>query len=296
MDIHKLKVFLTVYKHKSFSKASHELRISQPTITEHIRYLENYLGVKLFDRIGKNIYPTEHAHQLYEKSINIVESFYNLKNQIKDEHYGEIKIFSSSIPGNYILPKLIVNFLKEKKEFSINLEVSDSKVVVDKIFNDEGFLGFVGTKLINDKLDFDLFKKDEIILVASSKCKIPNKINLYELKDYNFILREEGSGTRHEIERFLLMKGIGLDDLKINLIVQNNEVIKKILLQGDYLSFVSELSVREEIKSGVLKKIVVKGLNIERNFYIVMKRGRTLPLRYKIFLDYIKTQNLYRKD
>lgn len=292
MDIHKLKIFLTVYKHKSFSKASEELLISQPTITEHIKYLENYLGVKLFDRIGKNIYPTEQAHQLYEKSINIVESFYNLKNQIKDEHYGEIKIYSSSIPGNYILPYLISNFLRDKKDFYINLEVSDSKVVIEKILSDEGFLGFVGTKLINEKLDYELFRKDAIILVSSSKCSIPDKISLHELKTYNFILREEGSGTRREIEKFLLLKGIELQDLKVSLIVHNNEVIKRFLLQGDYLSFVSELSVKEEINKGIFKKINVKGVRIERNFYIVRKKGRTLPLRYKIFLDYIRTQNL----
>lgn len=292
MDIHKLKVFLTVYKHKSFSKASEELLISQPTITEHIRYLESYLGVKLFDRIGKNIYPTEQAHQLYEKSINIVESFYNLKNQIKDEHYGEIKIYSSSIPGNYILPYLISNFLRDKKDFYVNLEVSDSKVVIEKILSDEGFLGFVGTKLINEKLDYELFRKDAIILVSSSKCSIPDKISLHELKTYNFILREEGSGTRREIEKFLLLKGIELQDLKVSLIVHNNEVIKRFLLQGDYLSFVSELSVKEEINKGIFKKINVKGVRIERNFYIVRKKGRTLPLRYKIFLDYIRTQNL----
>jgi DNA-binding transcriptional LysR family regulator len=293
MDIHKLKVFITVYKSRSFSKASNELRLSQPTITEHIKYLENYLGVKLFDRIGKNIFPTEQAHQLYEKSINIVESFYNLKNQIKDENYGEIQLHSSSIPGNYILPYFIVNFLKEKPNFFINLEVSDSKVVIEKIINDEGFIGFVGTKLINDKLDYELFRKDEIILVASRDFEISDKISLHELKNYNFILREEGSGTRHEIERFLLMKGINLSDLKVNLIVQNNEVIKKILLQGNYISFVSELSVRDEIKKGILKKINIKGLNIERNFFIVMKKGRTIPLRYKIFLDYLRANNLY---
>ncbi len=287
MDIHKLKVFLSVYKHKSFSRASKDLRISQPTITEHIKYLENYLGVKLFDRIGRNIYPTEQAHQLYEKSINIVEAFYNLKDLVKKEHYGEIKLFSSSIPGNYILPKFIVKFLEERKEFCINLEVSDSKVVIEKIVNDEGYIGFVGTKLINDKLEYEVFKKDEIILSASSKCKIPDKINLSDLKNYNFVLREEGSGTRHEIERFLFLKGVGFDDLKINLIVQNNEVIKKILLQGDYISFLSELSAREEIERGLLKKIIINDLKIERNFYIVKKRQRTLPLRYKVFLDYI---------
>lgn len=290
MDIHKLKVFITVYRYKSFSKASEELRISQPTITEHIKYLENYLGVKLFDRIGRNIYPTEQAHQLYEKSINIVESFYNLKNLVKDENYGEIKLFASSIPGNYILPQFIIKFLKERTEFSINLEVSDSRAVIEKVINDEGYIGFVGTKLNNDKLDYKVFRNDEIILAASRKCKIPDKISLSELKRYNFILREEGSGTRHEIEKFLLMKGIGLNDLKINVIVQNNEVIKKILLQGDYISFVSELSVREEIEKGLLKKVIVEDLKIERNFYIVMKRGRTLPLRYKFFLDYIRSQ------
>lgn len=295
MDIHKLRVFLTVYKHKSFSKASEELLISQPTITEHIKYLENYLGVKLFDRIGKNICPTEQGRQLYEKSINIVESFYNLKNEIKDEGYGEIKIFSSSIPGNYILPQLIINFLEDKKDFCINLEVSDSKLVIEKICNDEGFLGFVGTKFNNEKIYYDLFKKDEIILVASSKLNIPDKISLRELLNYNFVLREEGSGTRHEIEHFLLFKGLNLKDLNVNLIAQNNEVIKKFLLNGNYVSFVSALSVEEEIRKGIFKKIQVKGLKIERNFYIVTKKGRTLPLRYKVFLDYIKRQNCLSK-
>lgn len=288
MDIHKLKVFIAVYKNRSFSKAAEELLISQPTVTEHIRYLENFLKVKLFDRLGKNVLPTETGKLLFEKASNLIESFNNLKDEIKQELSGEIKIFASSVPGSYILPEILINFLNLHPEFVVNLHVSDSREVIKKIIEDEGLIGFVGTKLSDKSLEYRVFQKDEIILVGAKNYKIPQKITLENLKDKKIIIRESGSGTRREIEKFFEKSNISMENLKVNLILQNNEAIKNALLSSDYLSFVSKRSVNKEIEMGLLKEIKVEGVKIERAFYIVKKRGRTLPLRYEIFLNFLK--------
>ncbi len=287
MDIHKLRIFLNVYKYESISKAAEELNISQPTVTEHIKFLENYLQVKLFDRIGKSIKPTEYAHILYEKSHNLVESFLNLKEELKGEQFGEIKIFSSSVPGNYILPYMVVEYLKENPEYCVNIAVSDSISVVKSILEDEGFLGIVGTKFMDNRINYQFFMKDEIVLVSGTNYDIPSVVSLKDLKGHKFIIREEGSGTRKEIERYFAKEEVDIKDLKINLILHSNEAIKRILMTGQYLTFMSKLSISEEVKMGTLKEIKIKKVRIERNFYIVTRRNRTLPLRYKNFLNFL---------
>jgi DNA-binding transcriptional LysR family regulator len=294
MDIHKLKIFLTVYKYESISKAARELNISQPTVTEHIRFLENYLQVKLFDRVGRSIKPTEYAHILYEKSRSLVENFLNLEEELKGEQFSEIKIFSSSIPGNYILPYIIVEYLKENPKYCVSLDVSDSVSVVKSILEDEGFIGVVGTKLTDNRLDYHFFMRDEIVLVAGANYNIPNIVSLKDLKGHKFIIREEGSGTRREVERYFAKEKVDLKDLKINLILQSNEAIKRVLMTGQYLTFMSKLSIGEELKMGKLKEIKIRKVKIERNFYIVTRKNRTLPLRYKNFLNFLikKTETI----
>jgi len=287
MDIHKLKIFLTVYKYESISKAAEALNISQPTVTEHIKFLENYLQVKLFDRIGRSIKPTEYAHILYEKSHNLVESFMNLKEELKGEQFRELKIFSSSIPGNYILPYIVVEYLKENPKYIVNIDVSDSISVVKSILEDKGFLGIVGTKFMDQRLNYQFFMKDEIVLVAGTNYNIPSVVSLKDLKGHRFIIREEGSGTRREIERYFTKEKIDIKDLKINLVLQSNEAIKKILMTGKYLTFMSKLSIGEELKIGKLKEIKIRKVKIERNFYIVTRRNRTIPLRYTKFLNFL---------
>lgn len=115
MDVHQLKIFISVFKNKSFSKAAKEIFLTQPTVSEHIKILEEDLGCKLFDRVGKTVIPTKEAEILYGYAIDVVNKLENLKDivqRMKSKPAGHLLVGASSIPGTYILPKLISSFIK----------------------------------------------------------------------------------------------------------------------------------------------------------------------------------------
>src|ERR1700687_812402 len=109
MDIHHLRIFLSVFRNRSFSKASKELRLSQPTISDHIRSLEEHLECALFERLARKIIPTGEAEVLYNYAIEVTEKADSIRHaigQFKKEVAGELIIGESSIPGAYLLPSL----------------------------------------------------------------------------------------------------------------------------------------------------------------------------------------------
>lgn len=293
MDIHHLKIFLAVYKNRSFSKAGEELLITQPTISEHIKFLEKYLNKRLFDRIGRQIYPTEAGNQLYHEALKIVQEFENLKNKITDtgETSLELEINSSSVPGNYILPKIINDFKKTNNNLVISIKIADSTEVINRILSDNALFGFVGTKVNNPKLEQHIFLQDEIVVIAEKNFKCPTLISIKDLNSLPLIFRETGSGTRKEVENFLEKNGYNISLIKPDLIFESNEALKYAVLSSSGIAFISKYCIENELKYKILKVIRFKEGEIRRNFYWIKKRGRTLPLVYKSFLDFIQKTN-----
>ncbi len=136
MDIHHLKVFSSVFKNKSFSKASEELFLTQPTISNHIKALEDELGCNLFDRLGRSIMPTKEAEVLYNLSIELIEKINSIREaiaNIKKEIAGNLLIGASSIPGVYLIPGIIAGFKKNHPAVSFQIIISDSMDISERI-------------------------------------------------------------------------------------------------------------------------------------------------------------------
>ncbi len=294
MDIHQLKVFASVFKNKSFSKASEELYLTQPTISDHIKTLEEELGCKLFDRLGRTIIPTKEAEVLYSHAMEIIEKANNIKDtigQFKKEITGDLIIGASTIPGTYLMPLVIASFKKQHPSVSFQVVISDSKVIIEKISRHELLMGIVGAKLSNGQLNFIPFLEDELIVVSSPSLIKKDKVTLEELIKIPMVLREEGSGTRREAERILEGKGIALDSIKISGVFGSTDAVKQAVKGGMGISILSKLSVADELKFKTLKEIKVKDIQMKRKLYIVTHKKRTLPAVYNIFLEYLKTHH-----
>lgn len=290
MDIHRLRVFVSVFKHKSFSKASEELHLTQPTISDHIKALEEELNCMLFDRLGRTIIPTKEAGALYNHAMEIIEKVDAVKDaigQLKKEVSGELFIGASTIPGTYVIPHIISDFTKEYPSVSFQVVESDSRGIVEKVLRHELLLGIVGAKLSNAQLTFTPVMEEELIAVSSPSLIRKNEMSLEELTELPIIIREEGSGTRKEMERILESRDISLDRLKIAGIFGSTDAVKQAVKAGLGTSIISELAVKDELKYKVLKKINVRGMQMKRKFYAVTHKKRTLPLAYSNFLDYL---------
>jgi DNA-binding transcriptional LysR family regulator len=290
MDIHQLRVFTSVFKNRSFSKASEALHLTQPTISNHIKSLEDEFACKLFDRLGRTIIPTKEAEVLYGHSTEIIEKADALKDALgllKKETSGKLIIGASTIPGVYLMPRIMTEFQKKYPAISFQILIEDSGGIIDSISKHALLLGIVGAKLGNDQIDYTPFVEDELIVVSAPLQTEKSSMTLKELVALPMVFREEGSGTRKEAEKFLEGEGISVDQMKIAGIFGSTDAVKQAVKAGLGVSILSKFSVADELEHKLLEEIKLTDIHMKRNFYIVTHKKRTLPRLYDLFLKHI---------
>lgn len=294
MDIHRLRVFISVFKNKSFSRASAELFLTQPTVSDHIRSLEEEFNCKLFDRLSRTIIPTKEADLLYihaEEIIEKADSLMDLMNHFKDDISGELMIGASTIPGTYVLPPLMAEFKNNYPAIKYQVVISDSKGIAEKILSHELLLGIVGANIYNEKLLYRQFMEDELIVVSSPSLIKKDEITIQELLKYPMILREEGSGTRIEFLKILEKQGFSIDNLNIIGIFGSTDAVKQAVKTGLGIAVLSNLAVIDELRYNMLKKIRLENIQMNRQFYLVVHSKRSLPPSYILFLETLRTKS-----
>lgn len=288
MDLKQLEVFVAVVKHQSFSKASRELFLTQPTVSAHIQNLENELETVLVNRSNKTITLTESGKILYEHAIYILN---NCKKAIYDikEYSGKIEglidIACSSIPETYLLPGFMKSFSNTYPDVKFSISHYDSRFAISEILDERISFGFVGSKISNPQIKYVNLIDDNLVLITPPDLEIENEngeIDVSALYYFNFIMRKEGSGTRDLI--FKTLKKAGFSTAKLNILahVESNESIKEMVRQGLGVSFISRISAEEYINSGKLKSYKIKGIDFARKFYFIYSKKKTFtPLENK---------------
>ena len=291
MDIHHLKVFASVYRHKSFSRAAEELNLTQPTVSDHIRSLEDELDCKLFDRLSRKILPTKEAAALIGRAQEIIDKtagFKDLLREFRKDLSGHLIIGASTIPGTYILPGLTASFRKKHPAVLFEIAVADSRETINKVAEHELLIGMVGARLEANQLHYEPFLDDELIAVASAAFEVKKGVGMKDLASYPLVMREQGSGTRREFEKILEREGIDPQRLNIAGLFGSTDAVKQAVKEGMGISILSRRSVRDELRCGMLREIRIKDADMRRRFYIITHKKRTLPHLYKTFLDYLR--------
>jgi len=287
IETRQLKIFVTVYKSGSFTKAAEVLSTSQPVISEHIRTLEKRLGCRLFDRLGRSIKPTRKAEILYPKAQSILEDIKNVEGELFSEDQnvsGELIVGASTIPGAYILPHIATDFKARYPEISFEIRIADSGEVIDSVLNHDLLIGVVGAKVASNALNFHPFAEDKLVLAAAVDRKISSKISLQKLLELPFLLRENGSGTRKSMEEFGLRNGLEIGQLNTVAVLGSNAAIKEAIKENLGVSILSRISICDELECGKLKEIRIKGVTMKRSFYVTTHKKRSLPNHYNVFL------------
>ena len=282
-----LKIFVTVYKTKSFTKAAELLYTSQPTISEHIQNLEARLNCRLFDRLGRTILPTVQAQALYPRAVTILEDLRRLEEDVTSKGgamAGELIVGASTIPGTYILPGIAAALKKDFPGISFEIRINDSVKIVEAVAANDILIGVVGAKIPTARLLFQPFAEDELILAAFGSDPFPPEISIAELCRLPFIIRERGSGTRKTIEALLSQHHCALEQLNICATLGSSAAVKEAIKANLGVSVISRHAVRDELQSGTIKEIAVTGLTMQRSFFVVTSPKRTLPSQYQEFL------------
>jgi len=290
IDLRKLEIFLKVYETRSFSKASKLLHLAQPTITLHIKDLEEALGISLLDRNTRRVLPSKPGKVVYNYGIQIISLVKQMEKELeffKAKDKGFVEIGGSTIPGQYILPKVIKAFREKNPGASVFLKVGDSKEVFEKVLTGDVDIGVVGAIYNNKEIICKPCYEDEIVLIAPPEFE-KEEVEIEELYEIDLIKREPGSGTWKTVVEELDKMGFDLLKLKIVAEMGSTEAIKEAVKAGLGCGFVSALAVEVETSLKMLKIVKIKDLSIKRKFYLIrLKNKKLLPMEEK-FVEFLK--------
>ncbi len=292
MDFKQLEAFVAIAKHKSFSKAADSLYITQPTISTHIKNLEYELNATLINRSSKKIHLTDAGTILHKYAVDILNkrdyAIYSL-NDYKGKIEGLLEISASSVPEEHLLPKMLISFNEIFPDVRYKISKYDSGLILKKIIQGEINFGIVGSKADYGNLEYLKIMSDEIILVAPPKNIYSSlgEISPDDLKAFNLILREKGSGTRKTLEYALSKNGISLSDLSVSALIENNRTIVQLLKKDMGLSFLSKNVVARDLEDGSVIRIPIKGMDIKRDFYFVYNKAMALSPLAEAFKNFV---------
>ena len=254
MNLKQLEAFVQVSESGSFSKAAKELFLTQPTISAHISSLEKELNVRLFIRNTKEVSLSDDGKDLYRYAKQITD----LEKAIEERFYMDsddgkhfITIAASTIPAQYLLPKVLMCYRERYPKEQIKIMETDSSEVVTQVVDHMVDVGFTGTVLEKKHCKYIPIYKDELAVITPDTpeyriLKEQNRDDIDWIKRKPLILREEGSGTRKEAEKQLKNAGISMEDLDIVASIANQETIKKSVKQGMGITVLSRLAAEDE--------------------------------------------------
>jgi DNA-binding transcriptional LysR family regulator len=281
MDIIRcLETLCAVVESGSFTVAAEKRYLTQPSVSTHIRDLEKYYGTKLLNRRRDGITPTDTGKLLYRYAKSLLKLAKETQDAIDDVNKlvrGETTIGASTVPGTYLIPEILSKFKKEFPGIDLSLKVSDTSIIINETFEQSVDFGIVGERRKKPGLIFSKLTNDKIVLVTSPSPP-QNRISIEELKAVPLIFREHTSGTRMAVLESLEKKGVTEKELNIVMELGSTEAVKQGAIAGLGATFVSERAIKNEEKHGLLKRIAIQGISINRHFWIV-KRVAEIPSR-----------------
>lgn len=297
MDFRQLETFVQVVQSRSFSKAAEKLYITQPTVTNHIKNLEEEVGTLLLNRMGKKISLTNAGTILYNEALDIINSMQMIKHELSiynKEIKGHLDIVSSSVPRKHLIPSIIDAFLREHNDVTFSISDDDSQEVVNSILESYTDFGFIGEKYPNPNLEYIEIISDKLVLIASNdfdpEISNENEITAESILDGKFIFREEGSATRNIFISEFEKRDISLRQLNTVAYVRDIDTIKKMVSLGIGFSFVSEKLIDDDIKLNKFKAYNIKEVDLSRKYYFVYHKNRQLTPLGETFKNFILKQ------
>lgn len=293
-DLRKLEIFYWVAEMKSFSLAAQQLSLRQPTVSAHIRELEEAVGGKILDRLGGEATPTALGALLLERAKGLLafkKDTLAALDRFRGKISGDLLIGGSNIPGEYILPKKLGHFIHLHPDVKPVLRIGDSAGIVEAVLEGEVELGFVGFRGEDGRLSFQKIWKDEMVLAVpkAHQWSSTRGVDLAELGDEPFISREGGSGTLRSFRKLIARKRREPERL-LNVVMElgSTEAIKEALIAGLGVSILSKTSIRRELQDGLLKEIPIRGLKLERDFYQIHHRRKALSPVSQAFVQFLR--------
>ena len=296
MDTRQLRAFCIVVERRSFSQAAERLGVTQPAVSLQVRALEKRLGLQLLDRSGRRVEPTEAGARLYRGAQRLLSLEEDLVNDLADEAVGDLQgtfeIGASTGPGGVVLSGLLCDFAAIHTELHVALSVFDTQTVVERVADRTLELGVVGAAPRHRGVDYEPFFRDTVTLACPSGHRFAGRtITVDELRGETLIVMQDGAGVRQLIEDELRQRaGVRLRDLGVRLELGLQESVTSAVRGGHGVTFISRLSIENDLAAGTLSEATVAGLELEREVLLVRAAGRSETRAAREFLEFARNR------
>ena len=296
MEFKQLEAFVAVVDYGSFSEAARKLYLTQPTISAHVRSLEEELHTKLILRTTKKTTITTRGYQLYDSAVRMLEIRNNLLENFTGVQKHMIDLAASTIPSSYLLPEILAAFGKTHPDIYFHSIQADSAESINRVLDGTVDLALVGQNTRDETCVFLPFCQDELVIatpITNHYLGLQNKSVTFEdfIKD-PIIIREKGSGTKKEMDLFLEQIGVTPGDLNVIARMNDLEGIKKSIVNGLGISILSARSAIDLQKTKQILLFPLEESAHKRTFYIVYSKNRILKPHVRQFIQFV--QNFYR--
>ena len=285
MTLRHMKIYVAVFHYSNITKAAEELHLAQPSVSLAIKELEEYYGIRLFERMGRRILPTEGGKEFYGYALHIVSLFDEMEKKVRNwDAIGNLRVGASITIGTQLLPELLQRFRMEAPEIRMEAVVNKSNEIEQKVLNNGVDIGLIENQVTNPDLCVVPFMKDVLcaIIPPGHPLEFEESVSLEQLAEYPFLMREKGSAGRE-----ILDGCFGMKQLKVYPVMESTRAIVSAVTRRIGVAVLPYLLVEKDIQEGrVLQLTLTEPL--ERNLNIVYHRSKYLTENMKKFIELCK--------
>lgn len=295
MKLSRLYTFIRLAELKSFSLVAEELKLTQPAVSIQVKVLEEYFNAQLVERTSEGVTLTAEGRLLYREAREMLRLWENIGQKIDELRAvvkGALTIGASTIPAEYILPGLVVQFCQTYPLIELKMEVSDSGSVIQDLLRKRYDIGIVGVKPEEEEIVSFPIAYDRLMLVVPNNHPLTlcERVTGRDILSERFIVREEGSGTRKAMREGLAQIGLKVSDLKVAAQLGSAEAVIAAVEAGLGVAIVSSLAAERAEKLQRLKIVPVEGFQVQRQFYLSYLTQHQEHLLIQKFIEYLRVQ------
>lgn len=295
---YRMDTFLAVCRNMNFTKAAQELNITQPAVSQHIRFLEEFYSVKLFEFKGKKMILTNEGHMLQNFAMTMKHDDIFFRKQLQELSGKKKKlVFGATLTiGGYLISEYVAEFLKRYPDTDVQMTVANTCDLLEKL--DAGKLDFalIEGYFRKNEYDYFVYSTEPYICVCSADYQFKKEPKLFEdLLGERLIMREEKSGTREVLERFMESHNFTMDEFSRMSEVSSIKVINHLIGAGCGITFEYKSAVRKELEEGIFREVILKDFNITHDLTFVWRKGSIFAERYYDLFGLFKDGNSPRK-
>ncbi len=295
MTLRHMRIYLTVYQTENITKAAEALGMTQPAVTRAIQDIENYYGIRLFERINRRLHVTETGKVFFNYALHIVDSFDQMEKSLRDwDELGVLRVGTSVTIGTSLLPKVLTKFRKEHPALQIKSTISNGATLQQDLLDNRLDFAIIEGNINDESLCKEAIATDRLVLIMPPDDPRSSNGPVF-LRDFEkdaFILREEGSMGRTLMDYIFEMHGIPLVPTMESI---STQAIINAVHEGLGISFLPEHLVRSSIDSGFVATRELSDEKFIRNNYIVWHKHKFLTQSAKELMDYFRCMS-YTSD